>query len=421
MRTIRGAAAGLGVLACTALSACGGGAKAPAAPPASPEQAAAIASVRRLAKAVGAGDSRQGCRALTLATRRVVGLTGGSGESCSAALRNFLVVHRLRRTLPGASGLHAVVRGERAEVRGSGLPGPLTTAHNAGGWRVSLVGLPGVRADVRAARACGRYLDTADAIALPSFAPAALAAQLRSQARLIDGLRRRLVALPSTGPARLGLPDVLAALITVRDGLRAQARRVAAGGSVERAAQAGARADLVVRALLGTEGRQARIACPLDATKGPELAARRTQLDAACRDFGDTIDQIDSNPATPEEARALLRRVDGALATFDRRLRRAPVAPRLRRLRGRARGAVASLRAEVARLATGPDDATLAVLGRRIDGYGAQIDAALIRLGATCLDSFGAAPPPSRASPAPRGAPAPSPSSPKQPPGTVLS
>ncbi|MBA2348130.1 MAG: hypothetical protein H0V81_07535, partial [Solirubrobacterales bacterium] len=346
MRWLRETAAGTSVLLCAVLSACGGGTK-DTPPLGDPAQAAAVASVERLAKAVDDGDAAESCRSLTLASRRVIGLTGAPGATCSKALEEFLVVYGLRRTLPDVEKLRAEVSGRRAIVRGEGLETPLTTTKNGGGWRVSLIQLPGVRADVTAAEACGRYLKQADDLGLPPFDPGPLAARLRSEARLIDGLRRRLDALPSAGPARLGLPDVLDALATVRAGLRAQARRVQDGGSVPRAVQSTARADQLVRSLLGEEGSKARIACPLDVTKGPELAARRTILDAACNSFAATIDRLDTEPATVEGARRLLEAIDSALGRFDARLRRAPVAPRLRRLRIRARGAVASLREQV--------------------------------------------------------------------------
>lgn len=410
------------MLLCVALAACGGSGPSSATPPGDPEQAAAVASVQRLADAVEAEDAAESCRSLTLATRRVIGLTGEPGDTCSQALGEFLVVYGLRRTLPEAEKLAAQVDGARATVRGKGLPSALTAARNRDGWRVSLIPLPGVRADVTAARACGRYLTTADALGLPSVDPAALAARLRSEARLVDGLRRRLDALPAAGPARLGLPEVLEALATVREGLRRQARRVARGGSVPRAIQATAKADVLVRELLGAAGAKARIACPLDVTKGPELAARRTILDAACIAFGDTVDRLNRDPATPEEAQRLLGEIDDALEDFDARLRRAPVAPRLKRLRTRARRAVRALREQVAAIATAPDAAAIDEVGRLVDGYSAQVDAALIRLGATCVDSApGPAPAPQPGPGPPGGSPAPSPSPPREAPGTVLS
>ncbi len=417
VRVIRGAAVGTSVLLCAALAACGSSAKEEA-PPGDPAQSAAVASVERLAKAVGDGDAAESCRSLTLATRRVVGLTGAPGATCSGALEEFLVVYGLRRTLPGAEQLTARVEGERALVRGKGLERPLTTVKNSGGWRVSLLQLPGVRADVTAARACGRYLTQADGLGLPPFDPTPLAARLRSEARLVDGLRRRLDALPSGGPVRQGLPEVLEALATVRSGLRAQARRVVAGGSIPRAVQSTARADQLVRALLAQEGAKARVACPLDVTKGPELAARRTILDAACNSFTATVDRLDSDPATVEEARRLLGEIDAALGRFDSRLRRAPVAARLQRLRARARGAVASLREQVGAVETASDGAAIDEVGRLIDGYSSQVDAALIRLGATCLDAGGS--PPGGGRSVPRPAPAPPPA-PGLPPGSVLS
>ncbi len=407
------------MLLCAALAACGSGTK-EARAPGDPAQAGAVASVERLARAVDDGDAAESCRSLTLATRRVVGLTGAPGATCSGALEDFLVVYGLRRTLPTAEQFTAQVEGERALVRGKGLETPLTTVRSDGDWRVSLLQLPGVRADVTAARACGRYLTAADSLGLPPFDPSPLAARLRSEARLVDRLRRRLASLPVGGPVRQGLPDVLAALGTVRAGLRAQARRVADGGSVPRGIQATARADQLVRAVLAQEGAKARVACPLDVTKGPELAARRTILDAACRSFSATVDRLDSDPATVAEARRLLGEIDAALARFDRRLRDAPVAARLRRLRTRARGAVASLRGQVGAVETASDGAAIAEVGRLIDGYSSQVDAALIRLGATCLDARPAAPGGRQATP--RRAPAPGlPPAPTRSPGTVLS
>ncbi len=391
---------------CAALVACGGPKEADkrVAPPGDRERAAAIASVERLATSVRAADARSACRALSLATRRVVALVGDPGATCPSALEEFLVVHGLRRALPAARELTATVSGARAAVRGTGLPGPLTASRNAGGWRVTLVGLPGVRGDVLAARACGRYVAKADALGLPPFRPSSLGDRLRSEARLVDGLRRRLSALPTDGPARLGLPDVVRALAAIRTGLRLQARRVDDGAPVERAMQSTARADRLVRALLADEASKARVACPLDVTKGPELAARRTVLDAACRDYGEAIGMLDRAPETPGEARAALRGVDRALARLDRGLRRAPVAARLRSLRAATRRAVASMRASVAALGTSGSDAGFEEARRRVEGYGAQIDTALIRLGATCLD--GQRTPP-RATPPPRRARAP--------------
>lgn len=413
------------MLLCGVLAACGGGAK-DTAPSGDPAEAAAVASVKRLAEAVGSGDGAESCRSLTLATRRVIGLTGAPGSSCSSGVENFLDVYGLRRTLPGAERLTARVEGERALVRGKGLETPLTTVSNRDGWRVSLLQLPGVRADVSAARACGRYLTQADGLGLPPFDPGPLAARLRSEARLVDGLRQRLAALPSGGPTRQGLAGVLQALTTVRAGLRAQARRVGDGGSIPRAVQATARADQLVRELLAQEGAQARVACPLDVTKGPELAARRTILDAACASFTATVDRLDSDPATVEEARRVLGEIDAALRRFDRRLRRAPVAPRLRRLRTRARGAVASLREQVRAIETVTDGAAVDEVGRLIDGYSSQVDAALIRLGATCLDASAPAPGGGRSAPRPSPAPGPAPApglppSPAPSPGEVLS
>ena len=422
MRVIRNAVAGLSVVLCVGLAACGGGTR-DAAPPADRAQAAAVATVQRLGKAVGAGDAAEACRSLTLATRRVVALTGAPGASCSGALEEFLVVYGLRRTLPGANRLTARVERERALVRGGGLERALTAVRNSGGWRVSLISLPGVRGDVAAARACGRFLTQADALGLPPFDPAPLAARLRTEARLVEGLRRRLGALPAAGPVRQGLPTVLDALGTIRTGLRAQARRVAGGGGVPRAVQSTARADRLVRELLAQEGAKARVACPLDVTKGPELAARRTILDAACTSFTATLDRLDDDPATVEEARRLLAEIDAALERFDRRLRRAPVAPRLKGLRTRARGAVAALREQVGSFATVSDPAAIDEIGRLIDGYSSQIDVALIRLGATCLD---ARTPGGRSAPRPAPAPGPAPSpglppAPAPPPDTLLS
>lgn len=422
MRAIPAAAPGLIAALCiAAIAGCGGKGTGDPPVPVEPAQAAAIASVERLGAAVDDGQALRSCRALTAATRRVVALTGRPGATCPSALEDFLVVYGLDKTLPGARDLRAAVTGTRAVVQGPGLDQPLTSTREQDGWRVSFLQLPGVRGDVTAARACGSYLDDADALALPPLAPAALAARLREDAGLVDGLQRALGGLPAGGPARVGLPTVLQTLTVVGSQLRAQARRVAEGGSVPRAIQSTAEADRLVRGLLKAEGAKARIACPLDATKGPELAARRKLLDAACRDFGRTIGRLDSGPVTPEEARALLAEVDAALVRFDDRLRRAPVAERLRPLRTRARRAVSALRTEVAAIPTSSGGAALDASERRIDGYGAQVDAALIRLGATCLDGRRGTTPPrgGTAPPAPTPAPSPPPS-PSLPPSPDL-
>ncbi len=397
-----------------------GGTKAAPAPPRDPARAGAEAVVTRLADGVRDDDPLAACRTLTLATRRVVALLGPPGASCPTGLAPFLVVHGLRRALPQVADPVASVLGSRAAVRADALPEPLTAVERGAAWRVSLIGLPGVRADVGAARACGSYLDAADRVGLPPFTPAALADRLRGQARGVHRLRRSLDALPAGGPPRLGLDDVTRALVDVREGLREQARRVGEGGAVERGMQASARADLLVRRLLAQDGRRARVACPFDPGSGPQLARRRALLDRACDQYGAVLDALDADPDSRAEALENLRAVDRALVRLDVALRRAPVEPRLRRLRAAARRGVVAMRRAVAALATSAEDGTFDAVSRRVAGHGAQLDAALVRLGATCLDpARRTAPAPPAPSPLPP-APSPGPGSPgRLPPGTV--
>lgn len=402
MRSTRPAGGLLLAGLCTMLAGCGGGESAPTpADPAERERAAAAAAVGRLNAAVRQDDRRAACRSLTLATRRVVALTGRPGVSCTGALEDFLDAYGLREALPGATALRATVTGPRALVRGTGLPQTLTATRNAGGWRVSLIQVPGVRGDVTAARACGRYLADADALGLPPFDAENLLRRLRTEGRLIDRLRRRLMALPAGGPPRAGLPGVLRALAEVRAGLMTRARRVASGDPVQHAMLATARGDRLVRTLLAEEASKARVACPLTATQGSGLAARRSILDAACRSYGEAIDTLDAAPESAAEAQAALQSVDVALGRLDHELGRAPVPRRLRWLRRETREAVRLMQAAVAALGESRTEAELDVAGRRVEGRGTQIDAALIRLGATCLDA-GSTP-----APAPRERPMP--------------
>jgi phage shock protein A len=157
------------------------------------------------------------------------------------------------------------------------------------------------------------------------------------------------------------------------------------------------------------EGRKARIACPADTAATSSQPARRKLLDRACEDYVDAIRTLNADPDTEAEARENLARVDGALARLDARLRAVPVPPRLRALRAETRRTVRAMRDAVAELGSSFGSAFDAA-ATRIEGRGAQLDAALIRLGATCLD---ARPAPRRAQPPRRPG--------RLPPGTVES
>ncbi len=269
--------------------------------------------------------------------------------------------------------------------------------------------------DAAAADACGHWAAKADALALPPFTRTALAARLRGEARLHDGLRRRLAALPAGAGARAGLPALLGGLTSVRDGLRREARLVAAGADVDRGMQAGARADRVVHGLLGAGGPGAGIACPPDPVNAPGRAARLAALGRSCAAFGGLVDRLNVDPATPQGADALLAGLQLALGRFDAGLRRVPVLPRQRHLRRRARRAVAAMRTGLAAIEADQLSPRLPSLIRGVVGHGTQVDAALIRLGATCLDDVPSVPSPG---PGPLSPLPPDPATPRLPPGT---
>ena len=346
----------------------------------------AEAVVRTLAD--NAGDPVVACRTLTLASRRVVSRLSGGGGGCTKGFSRFADDHELQPALGAAQDITAAVRGGRAQVTVVGLGQPLTAVGGAGvPWRVSLIDRR-VRSDLAAADACSRYLDAADGLGVPPATRSGTARFLAGQARLVGGLRQRLEDLPEYGRTRNGIGLVTDDLQQSRRVLLRAARTLRGSGddvSLEYAAQLGPRVDGLLRARLRETAPDAGVVCPRDVTATASAGPRARRLDRAC-DVVVRFNRDQREPDTLAELEAIVARYRRLLAATGDTLRGVDTPAALRGVQRQGQRALEALRADAEVLASEAILSKGPSFFERVEGHAGQVDAALVRLGATCLD-----------------------------------